>query len=128
MTILLGARTFCKLFAKGRFFLYILVLRLVCLKMFISSQRNLPQLQYCASKLRNFTDLKNFVSIAYFVISLQIFTKFFFPKKLFLVIIVFIHYTLRKQCDFVLLRFVLTIINCQNRGVFNHFFMDFCNG
>jgi hypothetical protein len=27
--------------------------------MFISSQRNLPQLQYCASKLRNFTDFEN---------------------------------------------------------------------
>ena len=40
-------------------FLYILVLRLVCLKMFISSQRNLPQLQYCASKLRNYTDFEN---------------------------------------------------------------------
>jgi hypothetical protein len=40
-------------------FLYILVLRLVCLKMFISSQSNLPQLQYCASKLRIFTDFEN---------------------------------------------------------------------
>ena len=59
MTILLGARTFFQVISQRQIFLYVLVLRLGCLKMFISSQRNLPQLQYCASKLRNFTDFEN---------------------------------------------------------------------
>ena len=53
--------------------------------------------------------------------ALKIFRKFFSKKNF--VIIVFKDYTLRKQCDFLLLRYVLTIINCQNRGIFKDFAM-----
>jgi hypothetical protein len=81
-----GCKNFFSNYLPKADFLYLLVLRLVCLKMFISSH------------------------------SLTIFFQ-----KLFLVITVFKHYTLRKQCD-LLLRYVLTIIDCQSRGIFHHFY------
>ena len=71
--------------------------------------------------------IQNICLYSIFCDSLTNFHKVFF-QKLLLVIIIFKHYTLRKQCDFVLLRYVYTMINSQNRDVFNNFLRIFATG
>ena len=58
MPIRLGAITFLNYLPKTDFY-YALVFRFVCLKMLISKSKKYPQLQYCASKLRNLTEFEN---------------------------------------------------------------------
>jgi hypothetical protein len=59
---------------------------------------------YTFSKYLMPSILKYIIHISY------IFSFLLYFQKLFLVIIVFKHYTLRKQCNFLLLRYILTII------------------
>ena len=117
MAILLGARTFFQIICQRQIF-FCFSFEIGLFKNFHFKSKKSPPTPILCIKIKEF-----YWFWAYFVIALQIFTKFF--QKLFLVIIVFKHYTLRKQCDFLLLIYVLTIINCQNRDVFNHFIRNF---
>jgi hypothetical protein len=115
---------FCKLFAKGRFFIYFSFEIGLFKNVHFKSKKSPPTPILCI-KIKEFYWFWKFVYIAYFVIALKISQSFL--KKMFLVIIVFKHYTLRKQCDFFTSEIYINNNNPSKIGAFLTIFKDFCN-